>query len=202
MRGARQEEEKKKKKKRGRESGRSPARPDTVATFCYERSPQEEDNWRTRRGHRLLLALACCHATWPCCGAAVFALAGWRLPTALDPLIAFDCAWGPCFARARCHGVTSTCCHAAMLPSGHKQKDNKGTTGGEEEDNGRRRRGQQEEKKRTRRGKGKGQKEDNRRTRRGQEEVKNKRKGRQKEDSGRTSKERTKRIKGQGLEMG
>ena len=62
----------------------------------------------------------------------------------LDPLTALG------------HAVTVSCLHAAMLPAGHQEKGNKGTTGGQEEDN----------KKRTTRGKGtdKGQKEINRRT--------------------------------------
>ena len=67
-----------------------------------------------------------------------FALVGWRFPTRSHRKLArvqllsrigpFDCAWGRGFAHAPCHGVMSTCCHAAIwTPAKGQQGDNRRT---------------------------------------------------------------------------
>ena len=48
----------------------------------------------------------------------------------------FDCVWGRCFARERCHGVMFTCCHAAIWKreegqQGDNRTTKKRTTGGQ-----------------------------------------------------------------------
>ena len=80
---------------------------------------------------------------WPCCGTAVFALAGWRLLT--------RCHTRP-QGLSRAHAAMAPRLHAAMLPSGRQQEDKKRKPA---------------EKKRARRGKDKVQKEGWRRTRSG-----------------------------------
>ena len=91
---------------------------------------------------------------WPCCGTAVFALAGWRFPTRCHTRLAraqllscvgpFDCAWGRCLLRARMLSwydvYMRPCCHLGTSRKG--QQNNKGLW----EDNKRIKRGPEDKK--------------------------------------------------------
>ena len=55
---------------------------------------------------------------------------GLRVCSCFPALEPFLCAWGD---PSRVHAVMVSCLHAAVLRSGHQQKDNKQTTGGQEQ---------------------------------------------------------------------